>query len=396
MGKLITKQQAAEMTGLTRQTIQNWINKGVLNCIVIDKAHFLDSSTIEALSDEMKDVENTRSRLNILKLEYEKKQKEITEKIAELKELLSLFDDDELSSIRKRFYVTYPSMLSYIGIITEEEKEVLSDIIKGYSVEYICNSKNITIIQIKDIAKKAINNISKLRNYVIQRDANLLCDTKLIVELNDAHRTIELLKQELKRLSFNNFEVDSLEKFQDEFNLYKFLKCKLSDINFSTRLQTVLNDNHIETLEELITYTEKDLKQLKGLGRTCINEVKDFLDSLNLCLGCNVDRYREDYFFHLTNLRERCKALVPILNTNLEDTVLSKEWFYEELLSNNIVTIGDLASKYSYEIRNLVRNDIDESTICDFLKSYDLYLGFNVEDVYREFKIIEVSDSINK
>lgn len=397
MGKLLTKQQAAEMTGLTRQTIQNWIDKGALNCIVIGKAHFLDSSVIEALSDEMKDVESTRSKLNELKLEYESKQKEITSKIAGLKELLSLFDDDELSPIRKRFYITYPSMLQYVGIISENEKDVLDDIIKGYSIDSICKTKNLTILQIKDIAKRAINNISRLRNYIVQFNTLRASNNNLLEELNDAHQTIELMKNELNRLSSYRYQNDSIDKFEEDYHLYKLLKSKLIDMNFSTRLQTVFKDNHIETLGELVAYTEHDLRQIKGLGKTCLEELKDTFESLNLWFGCNVDMVRDNYFIYLADIREHCKELIPILNTNLEDTDLYQKWYYENLILNNVVTIGDLASKYFFQIRNIVGIDIDQFDLCDllekeiesFLKSYGLHLNFNVEVIYREYDLMK-------
>jgi hypothetical protein len=396
MGKLITKQQAAEMTGLTRQTIQNWIDKGVLKCIVVGKAHFLDSTSIESLSEDLKVVENSRTRLKELKEDYEIKQNEFNDKITELKECLSIFNDDVLSAIRKRFYLTYPSMLSSIGLISAKEKNVLTNILQGYSIDYICKETNFTIPQITKIAKRAINNMSKVRSYIIKCQSNLCQNYKLQKKLNSAHHKIELLKKELNNLPFYRSQSTSMEMLEDDYQLHLLLNTKLEDIKFSKRTQNVFNEYQIKTLRDLVKYNKRDILKLHGFGKTCMYETDDILESLNLYFGMYTDRIEENYDLYMIDLRERCITLAPILNTNLEDTELYQKWYYEDLIINNVVTIGDLASKYSFEIKDIVGLDSVVEDISSFLKKYGLHLSYDVEAVYMEYELMNIQSSIDR
>lgn len=388
--------QAAEMTGLTRQTIQNWIDKGVLNCIVVGKAHFLDSDTLESLFDDLQDVEKSRLKLKEIKQEYEAKQQEYGKKIKDLKDCLFLFDDDVLSSLRKRFYLSYPSMLSSIDLISVNEMNILNDIIAGYSIEYICEERNLTLAQITKIAKSAISKMSKLRSYVVHCKSSLERNYDILDELKSAHHTIELLKKELDTLSEYRFQKESIKEYEEAYYQHLLLKTKLENMNLVQRVQTVFKENHIETLGDLVNYNRNDILKLHGVGKTCMKEMEDLLESLNLSFGMNTDWIEENYNLYQISLRERCKTLIPILNTNLEETDLRQKWYYESLLMNDIVTIGDLASRFSFEIKDIIELDGDVEEIESFLESYGLHFDFNVKAIYKEYELMNIQSSIDR
>jgi len=64
----------------------------------------------------------------------------------------------------------------------------------------------------------------------------------------------------------------------------KLLECRMDDLDFSVRTYNCLRKAHIETLGQLVQYTEQELLGIRNFGRKSLNEVMEKLASYGLKL----------------------------------------------------------------------------------------------------------------
>ena len=64
----------------------------------------------------------------------------------------------------------------------------------------------------------------------------------------------------------------------------KILRTELKDLNLSVRTMNCLNAAEIKTVGELIEYSKERLLNLLNFGQKSINELEEYLDSVNLDL----------------------------------------------------------------------------------------------------------------
>ena len=60
------------------------------------------------------------------------------------------------------------------------------------------------------------------------------------------------------------------------------LNTSIEDLDLTARTANALINNDIRTVQDLVTLTEQDLRELKGFGSKALDEVKDKLAELEL------------------------------------------------------------------------------------------------------------------
>lgn len=63
------------------------------------------------------------------------------------------------------------------------------------------------------------------------------------------------------------------------------LNTKIADLDFSVRASNCLESVHVNTVGELVSYTEGDLLRVRSFGKTSLREVKKKLSEMGLALG---------------------------------------------------------------------------------------------------------------
>ena len=83
---------------------------------------------------------------------------------------------------------------------------------------------------------------------------------------------------------------DSEKKDADERErLRKLLNMSVNEIELSVRAANCLNNANITTVGELAQKTEADMLKYRNFGKKSLNEIKDKLKDLGLCLGYKFD-----------------------------------------------------------------------------------------------------------
>lgn len=104
---------------------------------------------------------------------------------------------------------------------------------------------------------------------------------------------LDALREALKLL-YSHFEIflKKPEPYEEEHESEKERKLEIpvedpldrpiDELDISTRAINCLKNNNIETIKDLISYSEKDLEKIKNFGKKSLNELKQAIEKLGL------------------------------------------------------------------------------------------------------------------
>ena len=293
---------ATKITGLDRQTIRNWMEKGIIPYKKINGTFYVDNRVFKRLSSEMNDVAGTKQRLDDLQREY-------LDEIASYREmrernrfehnterLLSICVN---SGVRTRFFDSMVSAMGQIGILKDKEVEVLSSLLNGDAFEEVAKRCDTSRERIRQIAEKAIhksNDLSKL----IER-------LNTIDEKEDEIRALKMENEVLKKMVYKQaIGVNEAEMSETERRLVRMgrkdlnalLSTKLVDEELTVRALNCLchykNENNvtyrIETLGELCRISKDDFFKQRSVGKKTLDEISEYLQKKGLEWGLDIDK----------------------------------------------------------------------------------------------------------
>ena len=85
------------------------------------------------------------------------------------------------------------------------------------------------------------------------------------------------------------FDADDKKGADERERLRKLLNMSVNEIELSVRAANCLNNANITTVGELAQKTEADMLKYRNFGKKSLNEIKDKLKDLGLCLGYKFD-----------------------------------------------------------------------------------------------------------
>lgn len=88
---------------------------------------------------------------------------------------------------------------------------------------------------------------------------------------------------------------DNNEEFDEEvLHMRQLLKTKLVDMGLSVRALNCLKSAEVDTLGELVEYNKNDLLKFRNFGKKSLQELDEFLTTLNLSFGMDTSKYKLD------------------------------------------------------------------------------------------------------
>ena len=85
------------------------------------------------------------------------------------------------------------------------------------------------------------------------------------------------------------FDADDKKGADERERLRKLLNMSVNEIELSVRAANCLNNANITTVGELAKKTEADMLKYRNFGRKSLNEIKEKMKELGLCLGYKFD-----------------------------------------------------------------------------------------------------------
>jgi len=300
--KLIQIGKAAEMTGLNRQTIRNWINKGILQTRRNGKTVYVNGDVLEKMATTIQEVEATRKALLEEKSRYEQERREYRELMDEMQDKRGIsryYKAATVAAVRSGFFVAVLELMNAYGEITERDAAVLRCLLEGGSYTEVAGLYGISRERARQLAEKAIRRSKCVEDIKYQIDKLHQKDAQI---LGLQQRIAELLKE--KDVGAETYAAEKLA----EDRTWQLFQEKLTHPKFGLSVRTLnvlySSEANIETVGEMVTLCKSDFLKFRNFGRKSLMEIVDLAEKYGLQFGTDMkaymsekmEQYREEWY----------------------------------------------------------------------------------------------------
>lgn len=297
--KLIKIAEAAELLGVSRQTIRNWGKSKVLTLVKRKRYFYVSVDAVEAIAKEATNVEEARLKL---KHEEEALIKKIKEYNKERQQFIEECAEGDLRKFCYRQFVTHSfygiiiDLLVLWGSLKPREGEIIRWFFQGErSIKDIAHVYGCTQTCITGIIKEGIRRASDISilkekvDIIHSRDEEM---EKKDFEINKLKaQIIDLEKLLPKEEEVEEKEDTPFDENSEEYAMYRLLNSPIDNWYLSTRVRTCLRNEGISTIGDLAQHNKEYFLKIRNFGKKSLCELDDLLEALNLCFGMDVSKY---------------------------------------------------------------------------------------------------------
>lgn len=286
MAKIISVREAAARLGVSRQTMINWGESGVIKIRKMGKtgnAYWVDAATIDALTDAVSDVEHAKQMLAHEQEEIRNLYKEERDILKDLRREVFMLKKFGEGIIVRDFYQSIPVMLQKLDVLTSRESAIMQHVIGGDDMGWIGERFGLTRARISQIFFKGCRKAKELEHLKATVDRA----EKDQLELDYLRKKV---KQDADRIKTLEEKLNIKNNTQEEQER-DLLMMRLIDYNFTVRTLNCLRAADIETVGDLVQVRRSALLKFRNFGRKSMKELDDFLESIGKSWG-NRDVHR--------------------------------------------------------------------------------------------------------
>lgn len=293
----ITRNKAAEILGVSRQTVSNYIKEGILGSYVDEHGiMYVNSEDIEKYAQKYKMIAANENMIDEKLKEVEYRKRAINVELTELRNRATANGKLAANAVGMLFGVI--NTMSHLGVLpnlTYRESHILKDIINGMNYDELSLKYDLTPTRIRQIVDKTCNKLTYNENIAI---ADL--------------STNKALRYEVERL---NKVIKSLQASYDEYRRGKgdkplcgavlpplILSKDVNDCGFPVRILNMLRSYNIYTVGDLLRkfHGKSDLAKIRNIGNKSVWAILDFIEENNLSFKENGES-EEDFYIRLNN-----------------------------------------------------------------------------------------------
>ena len=302
--KIIRRADVATMFGVTRQTLSNWAQKGILHAKNINNEQYYSEEEVNQLTTFATDYAHSKELLQreIDALKQDRKNVHLSrmDAIAN-RRYLRLCDK---YGITKEFYKCIINMLFETKDICSREADVILMLLNNCSYDEIAEEYGLTRERIRQIAGKAIRKSREIKNLAekIEHIKQLETDNTSLRIANKALMEEVQTLRELKDVKVE--EKPTITLPPDPF--LDFLSTKVVDIQgLSVRAKNIMfaacDRNDDATIADVCRFSKTDILKVRNCGKKSLQEIVDYLEKHNASLGMDVDEIMKKRTEYLLN-----------------------------------------------------------------------------------------------
>lgn len=287
----ITRNKAAEILGVSRQTISNYIKEGILGSYVGEHGIlYVNSEDIEKYAQKYKMIAANEKMIDEKLKEVEYRKRAINVELTELR------DRATANAVGMLFGVI--NTMSHLGVLpnlTYRESSLLKDIINGMTYDELSIKYGVSATRIRQIVEKTCNKLTYNEDIAI---AELSTNRTLQYE-------VERLKKVIKSLqvSFDEYRRAKGDKPVSSAVLPPLILSRdIKDCGFSVRILNALKAFDVYTVGDMVRNLRgrSELMKLRNLGNKSVYSILDFVEENNLDFKENGES-EEDFYIRLNN-----------------------------------------------------------------------------------------------
>lgn len=293
----ITRNKAAEILGLSRQTISNYIEQGLIgSCVGEHGILYVNSEDVEKYAQKYKMLAANEKMIDNKLKEVEAHKRAINVELTELRNRATANGKLAANAVGMLFGVI--NTMSHLGVtpkLSYRESKMLKDIINGMTYDELSFKYDLTATRIRQIVDKTCNKLTYNENAAIAD----------IATNQDLRIVIDGLKKKLK----------AVQTSYDEYRRAKgdvpisgavlpplILGKDVNDCDFTVRILNMFKSYNVYTIGDLLRkfHGKSDIAKIRNLGKKSIWIILDFIEENNLSFKQDGES-DEDFYIRLNN-----------------------------------------------------------------------------------------------
>ena len=293
----ITRNKAAEILGVSRQTISNYIKEGILGSYVGEHGiMYVNSEDIEKYAQKYKMIAANEKMIDEKLKEVEARKRAINVELTELRNRATANGKLAANAVGMLFGVI--NAMSYLNItpkLSYRESKMLKDIINGMTYDELSLKYDLTPTRIRQIVEKTCNKLTYNEDAAI---ADIATNQYL-------RNVIDGLKKNLKAVQTS---YDEYRRAKGDVPISAavlpplILGKDVNDCNFPVRILNMFKRCDVYTVGDLLRkfHGKSDLDKIRNLGKKSVCIILDFIEENNLSFKKNGES-DEEFYIRLNN-----------------------------------------------------------------------------------------------
>ena len=293
----ITRRKAAEILGLSRQTISNYIKQGLIgSCVGEHGILYVNSEDVEKYAKKYKMLAANEKMIDDKLKEVEAHKRAINVELTELRNRATANGKLAANAVCMLFSVI--NAMSHLGITPKlgyRQYQILKDIINGMTYDELSLKYDLTTTRIRQIVEKTCNKLTDNEDTAIAE-----------ISTNQYLRNvIDGLKKKLKAVqtSYDEYRRAKGEvPISDAILPPLILGKDVNDCGFPVRILNMFKWCDIYTVGDLLRkfHGKSDLDKIRNIGTKSVCIILDFIEENNLSFKKNGES-DEDFYIRLNN-----------------------------------------------------------------------------------------------
>ena len=293
----ITRNKAAEILGVSRQTISNYIKEGILGSYADEHGiTYVNSEDVEKYAQKYKMIAVNEKMIDEKLNEVEARKRAINVELTELRNRATANGKLAENAVGMLFGVI--NAMSHLGVLpnlTYRESNLLKDIINGMTYDELSIKYGVSATRIRQLVVRTCNKLTYNEDIVI---AELSTNRALLCEVDHLKKAVKSLK-----VKFDEYRRSKGDKpVSSEVLPPLILSRDINDCGFSTRILNALRWIEVYTVGDLVRNLRgrSELMKLRNLGRKSVWTILDFVEENNLDFKEDGEP-DEDFYIRLNN-----------------------------------------------------------------------------------------------
>ena len=293
----ITRRKAAEILGLSRQTISNYVKQGLIgSCVGEHGILYVNSEDVEKYAKKYKMLAANEKMIDDKLKEVEAHKRAINVELTELRNRATANGKLAANAVCMLFSVI--NAMSHLGITPKlgyRQYQILKDIINGMTYDELSIKYGLSATRIRQIVVMICNSLTDNEDTAIAE-----------IDTNQYLRNvIDGLKKKLKAVqtSYDEYRRAKGEvPISDAILPPLILGKDVNDCGFPVRILNMFKWCDIYTVGDLLRkfHGKSDLDKIRNIGTKSVCIILDFIEENNLSFKKNGES-DEDFYIRLNN-----------------------------------------------------------------------------------------------
>ena len=293
----ITRKKAAEILGLSRQTISNYIKQGIIgSCVGEHGILYVNSEDVEKYAKKYKMIAANEKMIDDKLKEVEAHKRAINVELTELRNRATANGKLAANAVCMLFSVI--NAMSHLGITPKlgyRQYQILKDIINGMTYDELSIKYGLSATRIRQIVVMICNSLTDNEDTAIAEiDTN-----QYLRNVNDG------LKKKLKAVQTSYDEYRRAKgdvPISDAILPPLILGKDVNDCGFPVRILNMFKWCDIYTVGDLLRkfHGKSDLDKIRNIGKKSVCIILDFVEENNLSFKKNRES-DEEFYIRLNN-----------------------------------------------------------------------------------------------